>query len=144
MPPAASPTPRPAQQGHCARRYSGNTYDTISGFPTAEDLMQACLEGARATYADLTARAPQISNDPYYQRDLDHAQGAVEGFTALLDVARKTPRPALDVPLRAFDDDGHLIAQVTFNRHIETSNGAYALASATLPDAGGSPTAEGS
>ncbi|NIZ90279.1 hypothetical protein [Kineococcus rubinsiae] len=136
---AASDTPRPAQQRSPARRYSGNIYETVSGFPTADDLMRACLEGARATIDDLTARAPEISSDPYFQGDLEHAQGAIEGFTALLDVARQTPRPALDAPMRALDDDGQLIAEVTFNMHIETTDGAYALASATLPHAGGAP-----
>lgn len=139
MPSAASHPPRPAQQSSLTRRYSGNTYETISGLPTAEDLMRAFLEAAQATYDDLTARAPEISSDPCYQRDLDHAQGAIEGFTALLDVARTAPRPALDAPMQAFDDDGQLIAEVTFNIHIETTDGAYALASAKLPDAGGAP-----
>jgi hypothetical protein len=137
--PSAVPSPSADQSGPLIRRYSGNTYETISGFATAEDLMRACLEAAQATYDDLTARAPKISSDPYYQHDLDHAQGAIEGFTALLQVAHQNPHPALDAPLQAFEADGQLIARVTFNPHIEPTRGPYALASATLPDAGGVP-----
>lgn len=125
--PAATP-------GVPARCYGGATYELIAGYPDAHQLLQAHLRLARWTLDDLRERAPQLTDDPYFPGLLGRAQGDVEAFTALSDLTESDPRPPLDQPLRAVDEDGELIAAVTFSSTFAEEQGTYAVDSATLPD----------
>lgn len=128
---STSPATGPAAPTRC---YVSGVYDSFAGHPSAYDLMASYLQNAQRNYADLRQRAPQLTEDPYFPGYLGQAQGEVEGFTALLEQTRTTPHPAFDKPLRAVDDEGQLIAEVTFSATIATDQGTYAVGEAVLPD----------
>lgn len=125
---AADPAP--------SRCHSYAIYESVSGFASAEELMRANLENARTNLRYLLDRAPVSDEDPSFDAYTAGARGEVEGFSALLDTARRTPFPETGVPLRALDRRGRLIAEATFNATIAETRGTYALDSVTLPAPG--------
>jgi hypothetical protein len=132
----AAPTTAPITPARC---YGGVTYTVVEGYPTAHEAVAANLRTVRVIYDDLRRRAPQLTDDPYFPTSLGRWQGAVEGFTALLDETPIGSRPAFDETVRAFDDDGQLIARVTFASWIAADQGTYAIGGATLPDLSADP-----
>jgi len=119
------------------RCYSHTTYDyevDAAGFPSAQTALEEHLRIAQSNYQDLHHRAPQLTDDPFLPGFLGHAQGEVTGFTALLEKARSTSHSASYASLRAMDQDGQLIAEVTFNRTNGSSHGGFLIGEATMPD----------
>lgn len=121
------------------RCYGGAIYEFISGYPTAHELFDAQLRQSQYVLNDLHQRAPQLTDDPYLSGTLARTQGQVEAFTALLKEAPPGARPAFDLPVRALDEDGQLIAEVTFSSWIAAEQGTYAINGATLPNPGADP-----
>ncbi|MFD0481485.1 hypothetical protein ACFQ46_02680 [Kineococcus sp. GCM10028916] len=122
-----------------SRCYSYTIYESVSGFASAEELMRANLENAQGNHQYLLDRAPVSNEDPSFDGFMAGSQGEVEGFSALLDAARRASFPRTGAPLRALDSDGQLIAEATFNAEIAKTRGTYALDSVTLPAPGHDP-----
>lgn len=122
-----------------SRCHSYSIYESVSGFATAEELMGAALENAQDNHQYLLDRAPVSDEDPDFDVFTAGSRGEVEGFSALLATARRTPFPEMGAPLRALDSNGQLIAEATFNATIAETQGTYALDSVTLPAPGHDP-----
>lgn len=135
----ASYAPTTATSNVPNRCYGGAIHEFVSGYPTAHELIEAQLHQAQYLVDDLHRRAQQLTDDPYFAGALARRQGEVEGFTALLDQTPPGARPAFDAPLRALDDDGQLVAEITFSSWIAAEQGTYAINTSRLPNPGADP-----